>query len=80
LRTVGIVPRSRLIGADAIASAKLAPWLTASQSFSVSKLRYEDDLLTPEGNSPLKGHDQPGYPGMSLITQIAGSTAGSKAG
>lgn len=71
LRTVGIVPRSRLIGADAIASAKLAPWLTASQSFSVSKLRYEEDLLTPEGNSPLKGHDQPGYPGMSLITQIA---------
>lgn len=71
VRTVGIVPSSSLIGGDAIISAKLASWLTASQSVSVSKLQYGDDLVTPEGNSPLKGHYQPGYPGISLITQIS---------
>lgn len=71
VRTVGIVPQSSLIGGDAIISAKLASWLTASQSVSVSKLQYGDDLVTPEGNSPLKGHYQPGYPGVSLITQVS---------
>ncbi|MES2096814.1 MAG: TonB-dependent receptor [Pseudomonadota bacterium] len=71
VRTVGIVPRSSLIGGDAIIDVKLASWLNASQSVSVSKLRYEGDLVTPEGNSPFKGHYQPGYPGVSLITQVS---------
>ncbi len=71
VRTVGLVSRSRLIGSDAIISVKPTAWLTASQSVSVSKLQYRDDLVTPEGNSPLKGHYQPGYPGLSLITQLS---------
>jgi len=80
LRTVGIVPRSSLIGGDAILSAKLAPGLTVSQSASVSKLQYEGDLVTPEGSSPFKGHYQPGYPGVSLITQISERYQGFEAG
>jgi iron complex outermembrane recepter protein len=71
VRTVGIVPQSSLIGGDAMIGAELAPGLTVSQSVSVSKLQYESDLVTPEGNSPFKGHYQPGYPGVSLITQIS---------
>jgi iron complex outermembrane recepter protein len=80
VRTVGVVPRSSLIGGDAIISAELAPWLTASQSVSVSKLQYRGDLITPDGNSPLKGHYQPGYPGVSLITQISARHQGFEAG
>jgi iron complex outermembrane recepter protein len=80
VRTVGIVPRTRLFGGDAIISAKLASWLTVSQSASVSKLQYEDDLLTPDGSSPLKGHYQPGYPSVSLITQISAKRQGLEAG
>lgn len=80
VRTVGIVPRSSLIGGDAIVSTNLASWLTASQSVSVSKLQYGDDLITPEGNSPLKGHYQPGYPGVSLITQISARRQGFETG
>jgi iron complex outermembrane recepter protein len=80
VRTVGIVPRSSLIGGDAIISAQPTSWLTVSQSASVSKLQYEDDLVTPEGNSPLKGHYQPGYPGVSLITQISAKRQGLEVG
>ncbi len=71
VRTVGVVPRSTLIGADAIVDLKPVAWLDISQSFSVSKLRYADDLVVAGDIMPLKGHYQPGYPGVSMITQIA---------
>jgi iron complex outermembrane recepter protein len=80
VRTVGIVPRSSLIGGDAMISAELVPGLTVSQSVSVSKLQYESDLVMPEGDSPFKGHYQPGYPGVSLITQITERYQGFEAG
>lgn len=71
VRTVGIVPRSELIGADAIVDLKPFAWLDISQSVSVSKLRYQSDLVLAGEATPLKGHFQPGYPGVSLVTQIA---------
>ena len=71
VRTVGIVPRSELIGADAIVDLKPFAWLDISQSVSVSKLRYRSDLILAGEATPLKGHFQPGYPGVSLVTQIA---------
>ncbi len=70
VRTVGIVPRSELIGADAIIGWKPLAWLDISQSVSVSKLRYQSDLVLAGDVTPLKGHFQPGYPGVSLVTQI----------
>ncbi|MDZ5647732.1 TonB-dependent receptor [Nitrospirillum sp. BR 11828] len=80
VRTVGIVSRSSLVGGDATVSAKPASWLTLSQSVSVSKLRYESDLTMPDGTSPLKGHYQPGYPGVSLITQVTARYDGFETG
>lgn len=71
VRSVGIVARSELIGADAIVTAKLLPGLSVSQSVAVSKLRYGADLMLPDKLVPLKGHFQPGYPGVSLITQVS---------
>jgi len=71
IRSVGIVPRSELIGADAIATARIVPGLSISQSASISKLRYKSDLQLPDSFVPLKGHYQPGYPGVSLVTQIS---------
>ena len=69
VRSVGIVPQSDLFGADAIASAKLPFGIDISQSVSVSKLRYGDNLVVSGEVVPLKGHYQPGYPSVSLITQ-----------
>jgi hypothetical protein len=71
VRSIGIVPRSTLIGADAIVTLRPASWLNLSQSVSVSKLRYNDDLMADGEVIPLKGHYQPGYPGVSLITQAS---------
>ena len=65
------MPRSELIGADAIVTARIVPGLSVSQSASVSKLRYRSDLQLPDSFVPLKGHYQPGYPGVSLVTQIS---------
>lgn len=69
VRSVGVVSRSTLVGADAIVTARVAPGLTLSQSVSLSKLRYNDDLVLPDTRVPLRGHFQPGYPGASLVTQ-----------
>ncbi|WP_171012561.1 MULTISPECIES: TonB-dependent receptor [unclassified Sphingomonas] len=80
VRTVGIVPRSELIGADAIVDLKPAPWLDISQSVSVSKLRYADDLVVAGEAMPLKGHFQPGYPGVSLISQVSAKRGRFEAG
>ena len=71
VRSVGIVPRSELLGADGIVTFKVVPGLTISQSASVSKLRYRSDLVLPDKLVALNGHYQPGYPGMSLTTQVS---------
>jgi len=80
VRSVGIVPQSQLVGADAIVSAKLPFGFDVSQSVSVSKLRYGDNLDVSGNIVPLKGHYQPGYPGISLITQASFKQDGFEAG
>ncbi len=71
VRSVGIVPRSELFGADGIVTVKVLPGLTVSQSASISKLRYRSDLVLPDKLVALNGHYQPGYPGVSLTTQVS---------
>jgi iron complex outermembrane recepter protein len=80
VRTVGVVPRSELFGADAIIDLKPTAWLDISQSVSVSKLRYADDLVVAGEATPLKGHFQPGYPGVSLISQVSAKRGRFEAG
>lgn len=80
VRSVGIVPRSELIGADSMITARIVPGLSVSQSVSVSKLLYRDDLALSGNAVPLKGHYQPGYPGMSLVTQVSANHGRVEAG
>ncbi|MET4898695.1 TonB-dependent receptor [Sphingomonadaceae bacterium jetA1] len=80
VRSVGIVPRSTLWGADAIVSATIVPGLEISQSAAVSKLRYASDLNVAGTVVPLKGNYQPGYPGVSLVTQLTARHGRAEAG
>ncbi|MDT7953515.1 MAG: TonB-dependent receptor, partial [Acetobacteraceae bacterium] len=70
VRSVGVVPRSQLLGADARVMVRPWNWLTASQSVSISKFKYLDDLVVDGETQPLKGRFQPGYAGLSLITDV----------
>ncbi|WP_034159705.1 TonB-dependent receptor [Sphingomonas sp. ERG5] len=70
IRTVGIVPRSTIIGTDITVSADLLRGVTLSQSLSLSRFRYDSDLAFPGGVLRLAGRNQPGYPGTSLTTQL----------
>ncbi|MES2451710.1 MAG: TonB-dependent receptor [Pseudomonadota bacterium] len=71
IRTVGIIPRSTIVGADLTIGVDLMPGITLSQSVSLSRFRYGSDLGFPGGILSLKGKNQPGYPGTSLITQLS---------
>jgi len=71
VRSVGIVPRSHVVGADLTVSADLLSWLTLSQSWSVSRFRYDSSLEVPGEPVDLRGKSQPGYPGQSFITQAS---------
>lgn len=71
IRTVGIIPRSTIIGTDLTVGVDLVRGISLSQSVSLSRFRYENDLAFPGGVLPVSGKSQPGYPGISLITQLS---------
>lgn len=66
VNTVGIVRASHIWGGDVAASLPLGPYLTLSQSLSVSRFRYGGDLVAGGEIFPIRGKAQPGYPALSL--------------
>lgn len=70
IRSVGTVSKSEILGADLTLIYTPTPWLSLSQSASISKFRYLDDLKIPGKVIPLRGKFQPGYPGASFISEI----------
>ncbi|MEE9478656.1 MAG: TonB-dependent receptor, partial [Roseateles sp.] len=80
VRSVGIVPRSHVVGADLTISIDPLPWLTLSQSWSVSRFRYDSALQVPGNPVDLRGKSQPGYPGQSFVTQASVHLGGFEAG
>ncbi|MTK64747.1 MAG: TonB-dependent receptor [Methanobacterium sp.] len=71
VNTVGVVPHSHIIGSDAGITAKFLDGFKFYQGTGVSRFYYDDNLSVGGTVFPIKGKAQPGYPIISLVSDLS---------
>lgn len=71
INTVRLMPKMHVIGADLGITADLTDHLQFYQGVAVARSYYDSDFLVGDTVYPIKGNAQPGYPQISLVSDLS---------
>jgi len=71
VNTVGLVPHSHIIGTDDGVTASFLKYFHFYQGVAASRFYYDDNLVVDGTVFPIKGKAQPGYPIVSLESDLS---------
>jgi iron complex outermembrane recepter protein len=69
--TVGDVPRMHILGSDLGINADLLRHVHLYQGIAVARSYYDADLTVAGSDFPIRGKAQPGYPIVSLVSDLS---------
>ncbi|WMJ71443.1 TonB-dependent receptor [Stenotrophomonas sp. 24(2023)] len=70
INTVRLMPKMHVIGANLGVTADLTEHLQFYQGVAVARSYYDRDFVVNDTVYPIKGNAQPGYPQISLVTDL----------
>lgn len=71
INTVRLMPKMHVIGADLGITADLGEHLQFYQGIAVARSYYDSDFVVGDTVYPIKGNAQPGYPQLSLVSDLS---------
>lgn len=71
INTVRLMPKMHVIGADLGITADLGDHLQFYQGVAVARSYYDSDFVVGDTVYPIKGNAQPGYPQVSLVSDLS---------
>ena len=71
INTVRLMPKMHVIGADLGVTADLSEHLQFYQGVAVARSYYDSDFVVGDTVYPIKGNAQPGYPQVSLVSDLS---------
>ncbi|WP_369039370.1 TonB-dependent receptor [Stenotrophomonas maltophilia] len=71
INTVRLMPKMHVIGADLGITADLTEHLQFYQGIAVARSYYDSDFVVGDTVYPIKGNAQPGYPQLSLVSDLS---------
>ena len=71
INTVRLMPKMHVIGADLGITADLGEHLQFYQGVAVARSYYDSDFVVGDTVYPIKGNAQPGYPQISLVSDLS---------
>ncbi|GAA0913644.1 TonB-dependent receptor [Rothia nasimurium] len=71
VNTVGVMPRMHIFGSDLGLTADLSRHVQVYQGVAVARSFYDRDFAVDGNVFPIKGKAQPGYPIVSLVTDVS---------
>ncbi|MGO4265109.1 MULTISPECIES: TonB-dependent receptor [unclassified Stenotrophomonas] len=71
INTVRLMPKMHVIGADLGITADLTDHLQFYQGIALARSYYDSDFVVGDTVYPIKGNAQPGYPQLSLVSDLS---------
>ncbi|MCI2244534.1 TonB-dependent receptor [Xanthomonas sp. PPL568] len=71
VNTVQVMPRMHTFGADLGATVDLTPHLQFYQGVALARSVYDRDVVVDGSVYPIQGKAQPGYPQLSLVSDLS---------
>ncbi|WP_343161866.1 TonB-dependent receptor [Luteibacter sp.] len=71
VNTVGVMPRMHIIGTDLGITADVSKHVQFYQGIAVARSFYDRDFVVDGNVFPIKGKAQPGYPIVSLVSDLS---------
>ncbi|PTT40432.1 TonB-dependent receptor, partial [Stenotrophomonas sp. HMWF022] len=76
INTVRLMPKMHVIGADLGVTADLTDHLQFYQGIALARSYYDSDFVVGDTVYPIKGNAQPGYPQLSLVSDLSAHFGG----
>ncbi|QKW58575.1 TonB-dependent receptor [Stenotrophomonas sp. NA06056] len=76
INTVRLMPKMHVIGADLGITADLTEHLQFYQGIALARSYYDSDFVVGDTVYPIKGNAQPGYPQLSLVSDLSAHFGG----
>lgn len=71
INTVGLMPRMHIFGADLGLTADLSNHIQFYQGLAVARSFYDNNFVVDDTVFPIKGKAQPGYPIVSVVSDLS---------
>lgn len=71
INTVGLMPRMHIIGADLGLTADVSNHIQFYQGVAVARSYYDNNFVVDDTVFPIRGKAQPGYPIVSLVSDLS---------